>query len=219
MDTKELSSILKKEWDERRRSGNAGEVFHMLIDAYSESHRHYHNLQHVAEMLSVLPECSNALYMAVWFHDAVYEPKNHDSEGKSAELAKEKCVEMGYSREFSADVASMIMATKHVAEPSAEEAKLICDADLSIFASPRVYEYNEAIRKEYSHIPVEAYLQRRKKVLNSFLSRTCIYHTKEFRDKYEEKARNNLKALVEELDNQLLDLDTSIGSMMLGMKD
>lgn len=219
MDTKELSSILKIEWDKRSRSGNAGDVFHMLIDAYSESHRHYHNLQHVGEMLAALPSCSNALYMAVWFHDAVYDPKLKDNEEKSAELAEKKCIGMGYCEEFAADVASLIMATKHVAEPSAEEAKKLCDADLAIFASPRVYDYDAGIRKEYSYIPEEAYLQRRKRLLNGFLAKPCIYHTKEFRDKYEEKARENLKALIQELNNKLLDLDTSIGFGMFGLKD
>lgn len=209
MDTKELSSILRDEWDKRRRSGNAGDVFLMLIDAYSESHRHYHNLQHVGEMLAALPSCSNALYMAVWFHDAVYDPKLKDNEEKSAELAKKKCIGLGYCEEFAANVESLIMATKHVSEPSTGEAKLLCDADLAIFASPRVYEYDEAIRKEYSFVPEEMYLQGRKKVLNGFLSKPCIYHTKEFRDKYEEKARENLKALIQELDNKLLELDTS----------
>lgn len=224
MDTKELSSIvknheflsmpeisaheiskhLKKEWDERRRSGNSNEIFEMLVSAYSDKQRHYHNLQHVGEMLSVLPGCSNALYMAVWFHDAVYDSKNHDNEEKSAGLAEQKCVEIGYGKGFASDVASMIMATKHIAEPSTEEGKLICDADLAIFASPRVYEYNDAIRKEYSFVPEGVYLQRRKKVLEGFLSRHCIYHTKEFRSKYEGKARENLKQLIEQLNDDML---------------
>jgi len=219
MDTKELSDVLKAEWDRRRRSGNAGEVFSMLIDAYSESHRHYHNLQHIADMLGEFPDCSNALYMAVWFHDAVYDSQKHDNEERSAGLAEKKCIEMGYDKGFAAEVASLIMATKHKADPSTQEAKLICDADLAIFASPRVYEYNTAIRSEYLHIPIEAYLQRRKKVLESFLSRQCIYRTKEFRDRYEQKARGNLNAIIEELDNTLLDLDIGIGFGMLGLKD
>ncbi|HII15651.1 MAG TPA: N-methyl-D-aspartate receptor NMDAR2C subunit [Nanoarchaeota archaeon] len=217
MDTNELSDVLRQEWLKRRRSPNETGIFDMLACAYSEAQRHYHNLQHVADMLAALPECSNALYMAVWFHDAVYDPQKHDNEEKSAELAEKKCIEMRYDKGFAADVASLIMATKHTAEPSTEEAKLICDADLAIFASPRVYEYDRAIRQEYSFVPEGAYLQRRKKVLEGFLARQFIYHTDKFREKYEQKARANLKMLIEELDSQLLELDTS--TVNLGPKD
>lgn len=209
MGTKELSDVLRQEWDDRRRSSNSNEVFEMLVKAYSEEHRHYHNLLHVAEMLNELGHCSNALYMAVWFHDVIYDPKAKDNEERSAELAEQKCIEVGYSEEFADDVKRLVMATKHVTEPETHEEKLICDADLAIFASSRVDEYDAAIRQEYSFIPEEIYMQRRKDVLGGFLSRPFIYHTGKFRGQYEQKARENLKALIQGLDNKLLDLDTS----------
>lgn len=208
MDTKELSDVLRKEWNKRRRSSNSNEVFEMLVSAYSEEHRHYHNLQHVSEMLDILPNCSNALYMAVCFHDAAYDPKLKDNEEKSAELAEKCCLSFGYAPEFGKEVASLIMATTHKKVPETEEGKLMADADLSIFAYDRIMDYEAGIRKEYSFYTDEAYYPVRVWVLESFLARPFIYHTEKFREEYEEKARGNLKVLIGELENKLSDLDT-----------
>src|SRR4051794_22476684 len=68
-------------------------VFDRLVAAYSEPHRHYHNLEHIAEMLRVVDRLSkfaadpDAVRLAVWFHDAVYDPRAKDNEKLSAILA------------------------------------------------------------------------------------------------------------------------------------
>ena len=66
--------------------------------AFAEPQRHYHNQQHIAECLTQFDAARNiarrpeAIEFAIWFHDAVYDPKAGDNEEKSAALAK-KCVE------------------------------------------------------------------------------------------------------------------------------
>lgn len=61
----------------------------------SESHRHYHNCLHIAgcphefDQVRKLAADALAVELAIWFHDAVYDPLAADNEECSAELAKD----------------------------------------------------------------------------------------------------------------------------------
>src|SRR4051812_36368693 len=65
-----------------------------LAQRYSEPHRHYHTLDHLLAMLDTLaalplPAASQpAVQLAVWFHDAIYDPKASDNEERSAAFAR-----------------------------------------------------------------------------------------------------------------------------------
>ena len=65
-----------------------------LVRAYSEPHRHYHNLAHVHDCLNYLATLRDlsarerqTLEHAIWWHDAIYEPSRSDNEERSADLA------------------------------------------------------------------------------------------------------------------------------------
>ena len=66
---------------------------HLLISKYSENHRAYHNLSHVHALLGQAENFKNrfvdyeAARLAVWFHDAIYEPQSQTNEIESARLA------------------------------------------------------------------------------------------------------------------------------------
>src|SRR5512138_1089411 len=69
------------------------ETFDALLKTYSETHRHYHTVEHIDHCLRELDaEISLArepaeVELALWFHDAVYNSHRSDNEQKSAELA------------------------------------------------------------------------------------------------------------------------------------
>ncbi|MCA1633038.1 MAG: hypothetical protein LC802_04780 [Acidobacteria bacterium] len=129
--------------------------FVTLSERYSERSRFYHNLHHIAEMLRLLDSLVGAqdieaVSVAAWFHDAVYDTWKSDNEERSADLASQALGELWARAETVAEVRQLILATKkHEGEGFRPSARLFLDADLSILgAGEEVYlQYSEAIRR------------------------------------------------------------------------
>lgn len=174
--------------------------FDRLVAAHSEPHRHYHTLEHVAEMLKVAGRlaklCANpaVVQFAVWFHDAVYDPTRSDNERRSAELASVELAGIGIDPDVIARVVDLILRTDHRPSPPDPDADVLLDADLAILASgaERYRRYAEAIRSEYAHVPDDAYRTGRTAVLESFLARPRLYRTDVFFREAEAAARKNM---------------------------
>jgi predicted metal-dependent HD superfamily phosphohydrolase len=75
------------------------------------------------------------------------------------------------------------------------DAALFLDMDLSILgASPNDFDaYEQAVRLEYGWVPEPAWRAGRAAVLRKFLARSHIFHSKEFRERLEAKARHNIE--------------------------
>lgn len=168
-------------------------VFDALERAYAEPHRAYHTAQHIEECLAQLELAGgNAeVELALWFHDAIYDPRAHDNELRSAEWAVR---EIGASNPLAQRIRELIMATRHEAIPDTPDAQLLVDVDLSILGAPRerFLEYESQVRREYEWVPDFIFRRERAKILRGFLARPFIYTTPFFRDKLEARARENL---------------------------
>jgi predicted metal-dependent HD superfamily phosphohydrolase len=179
--------------------------FERLHAAWSEPHRHYHNLTHLSECLRELDAQAAPdkaiVELALWFHDAVYNPRAADNEEQSAELAKQCLQESGASAGSSQRVVQLILATKRHDVSLDSSAPLMVDVDLSILGQPeaRFWEYEDQIRKEYRWVPSMLFAPKRAEILEQFLSRKRIYSTDHFFEKYEAQARANLQASIETL--------------------
>lgn len=167
---------------------------------YSSQGRHYHTVQHIEDCLSKLEsvsQCHNreALGIAIWFHDAIYDPLRNDNERASAELADEWLASIDTTSQLRETVAGLIIATDHKTAPVSDDEKLIIDIDLSILGSSETgyARYARNIRKEYPAFSDGDYAEGRRKVLHHFLQRPALYSTPSFRERYEEPARRNLK--------------------------
>jgi predicted metal-dependent HD superfamily phosphohydrolase len=183
-------------------------VFDRLVAAHSEPQRFYHTLEHLTEMFKVAGKLGDAasdpaaVQLAVWFHDAVYDPWATDNEQRSATLAIELLTALGIPDGTLGHVAAMIRATAHAAtgEVDADTAVLL-DADLAILSAEerRYARYAADVRREYAWVPDDAYRAGRTKVLEGFLNRPRIYRTDRMHTAAEEAARANLRAEIERL--------------------
>lgn len=190
------------------RAGLPGDpdLFAQLEGHYSGADRHYHGAPHIADCLAQLAEHRSSaedlasLEMAVWFHDVIYDTTKQDNEEQSAALATQYLTGAGAERELVSSVSDLIVATKtHVS--FSDDCSLLLDIDLSILgAPPEAFEsYDQAIRREFHWVPDETYRAARANVLQSFLERERIYQTKDFRDRLEERARDNLRRKLSDL--------------------
>ena len=67
-------------------------------------------------------------------------------------------------------------------------------------ATNRYAEFELQIRAEYWWVPTAMYRKQRAVVLNSFVRRSSVYSTHEFRERFERQARNNLAWGLEQLE-------------------
>jgi predicted metal-dependent HD superfamily phosphohydrolase len=178
-------------------------VFDRLVVAHSEPHRFYHTLEHVNEVLRVAGRLADAsadpaaIQLAVWFHDAVYDPRATDNEERSAALAVDLLHPLGVPEVTLRHVAAMIRATAHTTAAEVDpDTAVLLDADLAILSAEerRYARYAADIRREYAWVEESAYRAGRTKVLQSFLDRPRIYRTERMHAAAEEAARQNLRA-------------------------
>lgn len=187
-------------WERLGAQGDASRVYNDLVAQYSEPHRAYHTLQHIEHCLDELEQARHlvenpdAVELALWYHDAIYDTKAKDSEERSVALAIEMVRNASLPDNLGQSVANLIMATKHSVTPSDSDVQLLVDIDLSILgqAEERFDEYERQVRKEYEWVSEDAFVAGRSAILKSFLDRPNIYATQFFRNKYETQARRNI---------------------------
>jgi predicted metal-dependent HD superfamily phosphohydrolase len=177
-----------------------GGLYSDLSSRYAESHRAYHNLQHIMHCLEEydasrdLARNPDAVELAIWYHDAIYDPRSRENEAQSANLAATAIRKAGLPGELNDQVTRLILATRKHDSSADEDAPLMVDVDLSILGQSvtRFEEYEGQIRREYDWVSEQAFAVGRASVLKSFLNRSAIYATAFFRQKYEQQARLNL---------------------------
>lgn len=195
-------SLLEKSWFELHQHYHFSEpqkVFNKLIAAYSEKQRAYHTVQHLYECLvlldSIQPDLKDAyaVALALWFHDAVYDPQAKDNELKSAEL-----LEYYLAQDLSVDIVQKItrwiVATQKHASTDELDLQFLLDIDLAILAaSPeRFAEYEQQIQQEYAWVDPDVYSIKRKEVLTHFYQAEPLYQTEYFQQNFEQRAIINL---------------------------
>jgi len=180
--------------------------FDVLVAAYGERHRAYHDLEHVAHMFAELdgvPLWDPAVEWATWYHDAVYRPGGRDNETRSAALARGGLEALGLQR-LERRVVQLIEATRlHRIDAEDTAALLFLDADLAILGSePTAYlRYAEGVREEHRAIPGFLYARGRRAFLRELLGRPSIFMTPHFRDRYDRHARENLQSELARLES------------------
>lgn len=192
-------------WTRTAGGGDAETAWQALDTGYGAPVRHYHGWSHVADLLAGHDAVRgvadftgldhDAVDLAIYFHDAVYDTGRSDNEARSAELLAAQAGDVADTDRFRAAEALIRETAAH--GPSADPAtRLMADLDLAVLgASPPAYTaYAAAIRQEYAAVPDIAWRFGRGSVLERFLARSRLYQTDFFHDRLETTARANLAA-------------------------
>ncbi len=183
------------------------DTFAQLEDHYLQTIRKYHNDQHIKVCLEQFgrtrrfAEHPDEVEVAIWFHDAIYNPKRSDNESKSAAWAASFLRKHQIDDTITERVKSNILATQHNQVPERLDERLVVDVDLSILGQPpdSYEQFESAIRQEYKWVPSMIFRRKRRAILQSFLDRPSIYSTDWFIAQYEDQARQNLKRAIRKL--------------------
>lgn len=191
-----------------------------LTTLYGQSHRYYHNIQHVndclAEFYKSEPKADmvHAVTWGIWFHDAVYNPyapagqNEYDSAklfrlhgwADSRELQEVEMVAFAI-RATAHHTDSRIWCSDHISAWGLDITQLLLDIDLAGFGSPlSVYSRNSLnIRKEYYRTTDTDFIAGRLKFLQAINRRETLYYTEYFRDAYHTQSKSNIEFEIEVL--------------------
>jgi predicted metal-dependent HD superfamily phosphohydrolase len=173
-----------------------------LVAAWSEPHRRYHDLAHLAAVLGIVGELAaeaadpDAVRLAAWYHDVVYDPRRGDNEEVSAERARAGLRGLVDEARVAEVVRLVLLTAGHDPEPGDADGAVLCDADLAVLASPpEAYAgYASAVRQEYGHLPDEVFAAGRAAVLEQLLALPALYRLPAVAERWTAPARANLAA-------------------------
>ena len=203
-----LDRMQSQWWSMLRPTGVSAEAGYAAFDdlaaRYEEQHRHYHTLEHIAEMLRIVPRLTPTgiemfpIQLAVWFHDAVYDTHSSTNEFDSSQYALGVMRGLGLVEATTTEVARLILSTDHRFhnfDDAPESYRILHDADLAILgAAPERYDrYAADVRKEYAWVPEKQFRTGRARILQTFLERPRIYLTEVMKVEGEAAARQNLE--------------------------
>jgi predicted metal-dependent HD superfamily phosphohydrolase len=207
MDTKAMNDLLRQNWRDLLGawgvdSSLADRTFEEVREHYAGPSRFYHTIDHVQNVLETVESLGshtryrNAVKLATWLHDVVYDSRASDNEERSAEYAERLCEKLSIPE--GRLVASLILRTKSHDAGDDPDAEVLLDADLAILgASEPAYRiYAEQIRREYAWVPESEYRSGRRQILAKFLSRPKIFR---LLSHLEESARHNIAAEIAQL--------------------
>ena len=159
-----------------------------ILSMWNESHRSYHNLNHLNDLISQINENKSKytekeyekLILTALFHDVVYDPASKNNEEDSANFLIECAVDKKNSDIL--DVKQMILDTKtHNSTTNLSESFNNYDMNIVERDFDQLLEWERGISEEYSIYSKEEYKMGRLKFLESLL------------DKYTHNTENLLK--------------------------
>jgi predicted metal-dependent HD superfamily phosphohydrolase len=183
-------------------------IFGEIEAAYAEPARRYHTLTHIADCLDRLDAIDRPalarrrIELALWWHDAIYDPSRGDNEAQSADLARGHLAALAEPAAEIDEVARLILLTAgHTVADGDYVGATLVSIDLSILGRPPAdYDrYAAQVRAEYAHVPDAAFRAGRARVMARFLEAPAIYADPELRQWLERQARENITREIADL--------------------
>lgn len=180
-----------------------GPLIDALVLRYREAGRFYHNWQHIESGLETyrkfFDKIDRTVFFAWMYHDAVYDPKAHDNEERSAKVFLKDNAVLGFNNEDADKIAMLILSTTHTGETNA-----VTDMDLAgLGADPATFTANtDLIRREYHFVDENTWRAGRAAILKQFLERAkagTLYSSSAFIGAFTAQAQSNLAQSIEKL--------------------
>lgn len=196
-------------------------LFIQLVYYYNQPNRRYHDLGHIRKMLNKFDEIKHllnnpdAVELAIWFHDAIYETWANDNEIRSADLASYFIRELlGLARELANKTCYLIERTQYFShddmwKPRTPDSKYFVDIDLWVGLGGDYQEFQinkslTALEYEWREkANPEGFKKRRLEIFLILYKRAPFYLTRYFRERYEMKTKGNLEFAIKELEEEL----------------
>jgi predicted metal-dependent HD superfamily phosphohydrolase len=173
-----------------------------VVAAWSEPHRRYHDLSHLAAVLGIVEALApaaddpDAIRLAAWYHDVVYDPRSADNEARSAGRARAGLRGLVHDDRLAEVERLVLLTVDHDPAPDDANGAVLCDADLAVLAAPpEAYAaYASAVRAEYEHLSDAEFTAGRIAVLERLLALPALYRLPEDDERWTATARANLTA-------------------------
>lgn len=144
-------------------------LIEVILQKYKESHRFYHNWDHIEYMLKLAEErgiLTEELFLSIIFHDIIYDPKAKDNEEQSANLFYsffKNNVNVNTNL-----IKQAILETKNH-QSTSELSKQLCELDLhNLQDFDSFYDNSMKIFKEYQFVDYKIYKEERIKILQKY---------------------------------------------------
>ena len=209
MDKQRFTSL----WNRCRTGASAGvsaeDVYEEVHRYYSEPGRRYHTPKHIEHCLAQFDlaraemDDADAVEIAIWFHDLVFDVRANDNELQSArrfdELANDSM-----DAAFKASVHDLIMTTAPPRLPKTTDQKFMLDIDLSSFGLPweDMLRDSIAVREESPQLSDAEFFPGQRAFLELLVSRDTFYFTEFFRSRIEDRARSNIERYLRDIADQ-----------------
>lgn len=171
-----------------------------LVSRYADPSRVYHDVRHLRAVLEAVDLLQDegadreAVELAAWFHDAVYDVQQTENEAASATLAEMMLAPYADDAKRAEVVRLVLLTRDHAVTDGDPNGAVLCDADLAVLAGGRedYGAYLARVRAEYAHVGDADFLAGRAAVLRGLLALPSLFHTAVGLAQWEGPARANL---------------------------
>ncbi len=146
----------------------------VILDKYNEPHRYFHNWDHIVYMFELAEEktikLTDGLFLAIIFHDIVYNPMSTTNEQDSVNLYDLFSRKETLNPELDELVFEAILSTRdHKPVPGNIISEQLCFLDMHILSMPypKLLEYEKKIFKEYQFADWYDYQEKRIEFLSN----------------------------------------------------
>lgn len=183
-------------------SPDSAAVYADLYRLLAAPGRYFHNRGHISDCVRRVDEVAHllcnpdAVELALWFHDAVYEPGAGTNERLSAEMFM--TLSTGGTKAFRWRVSRLILATRHANKVQGHDQRFVVDIDLSGFGAPweEFMRKGAQVRAEFADLTDAQYHTAQIPFLQRLQRRPQFFSTDYFRQRYEVTAKDNLRRLL-----------------------